>query len=85
MLFVIAMLLILLSLVYPVRADIGRSIHDGKWDISYTSCAGKLMIYEDVTVTDVDENFITFTDSRGKETKLPLRSVCSELIMDRKR
>jgi hypothetical protein len=85
LLLIIAVLLISLSLIYPVRAEIGRSIHDGKWDIRYTNCQGRLVVYEDVRVTDVDENFITIVTERGKETRLPLRSVCSELIMDRKR
>lgn len=85
MLLIIAMLLIVMSLVLPVRADIGRSIHDGYWDIKYTNCQGVLVVYENVSVTDADNNFITIVDIKGKEIKLPVRSVCSEMIMERKR
>lgn len=77
--------LVFVVLVKWAQAGIGRSIYDGVWDIQYTNCQGQPMSYENVRVTDVDDNFITFTDSRGKETKLPVRSVCSEMIMERKR
>lgn len=85
MLFIIAMLLILLSLVYPVRADIGQSIYDGVWNITFYSCSGQTVVYEAVKVVDVNDTFISFTNSRGKETKLPLTSTCSEVVMERGR
>lgn len=85
LLLIIAALLIALSLIYPVRADVGRSIYDGVWNIIFTSCSGQTVVYEAVKVVDVNDTFISFTDSRGKETKLPLTSTCSEVVMQRER
>jgi hypothetical protein len=86
LLLIIAGLLIFLSLVYPVRSDIGRSIFDGTWNIRYTDCQGRLTIYKSAKVVDSDDVWLTIKYNNGRsETRLPVQSVCAEIIMDRER
>ena len=82
----IAALLIIMSLVYPVRADMGRSPYDGEWTISFTACNGKTRIYDHCEVTQLNEQWVTFTSAgRSREIKLPIMSMCSTIIMERER
>jgi hypothetical protein len=78
--------LVMFMLVKWAQADIGRSIYDGSWTIRFTDCQGNITVYENVKVTDSDDVWITFIYDNGRfETKLPLRSVCATIIMDRDR
>lgn len=79
-------ILVFFMLVRWAQADIGRSIHDGTWTIRYTDCQGNLTIYENATVTDSGDVWLTIVYDNGQsETKLPIRSVCAEIRMDRER
>lgn len=83
---IIALLLITLGLVYPVRADTGRSVYDGEWTINFTDCAGQTTVYEYCKVNNINDTFVTFTaGGRSREVKLPMTSVCATIIMERER
>ena len=78
--------LVLFMLVRWAQADIGRSIHDGYWTIRYTDCQGNLTVYKEAKVTDSDDVWLTIVYDNGRsETKLPIRSMCVEIRMDRER
>ena len=84
--FIIALLLIAMALVYPVRADTARSVLDGEWTIIFTDCAGKEIFYYDCKIGELSDSWVTFTQGgRGREIKLPLVSVCATVIMERER
>ena len=83
---IIAALLIIMSLVYPVRADMGRSPYDGEWTITFTACNGQTRVYDHCEVTQLNEQWVTFTwAGRSREIKLPIMSMCSTIIMERER
>jgi hypothetical protein len=83
---IIAALLIIMSLVYPVRADMGRSPYDGEWTITFTACNGNTRVYDHCEVTQLNEQWVTFTwAGRSREIKLPILSMCSTIIMERER
>jgi hypothetical protein len=83
---IIAALLIIMAFVYPVRSDIGQSPYDGEWTITFTACNGQTKVYDHCEVTLLNEQWVTFTwAGRSREIKLPLMSMCSTIIMERKR
>lgn len=85
-LLIMVVVLVFVVLVKWAQADIGRSIHDGLWTVRYTSCQGQLTVYEHATVIDSGDVWLTITwDNGQKEIKLPVRSLCSELILERER
>lgn len=84
---IIALLLMSLALIMPVRAASGpgQSIHDGTWTITHTGCNGKTTVYPDCRVLDINEVYVTFTSAgRSREIKLPIVTGCSETIMERR-
>ena len=84
--FIIAILLIAMGLIYPVRADLGQSVFDGEWTIIFTDCAGKVRTYFDCKISELTDSWITFTQSgRSQEIMLPLQSVCATIVMERER
>jgi hypothetical protein len=83
---IIALLLITMALVYPVRADTARSVFDGEWTIKFTDCGGATTVYEYCVVNNINDTFVTFSaGGRSREIKLPLTSVCAMIIMERER
>ena len=77
---------VFVALVKWAQADIGRSIHDGIWTVRYTNCQGQLTVYEHATVTDSGEVWLTITwDNGQREIKLPIHSLCAEMILERER
>lgn len=85
-LLIIAAVAIMFFLVKEAQADMSRSIYDGEWTIRYTDCQGILHIYEEVTVLESGDVWITFrVGDSGPEIKLPVRSNCNEIIMIRLR
>lgn len=84
--FIIAFLLITLSLVWSVRADTARSVFDGEWTIKFTDCAGATTVFENCKVNNINDTFVTFSaGGRSLERRLPLTSVCATIIMERER
>jgi len=85
-LLIVFVVLVFVVLIRWAQADIGRSIHDGLWTVHYTNCQGQLAIYEHAKVTDSGDVWLTITwDNGQREIKLPIRSNCAELIMERER
>lgn len=83
---IIAALLILMALVYPVRADITASVYSGTWEITYVDCQGNSRVFKNCKVTEIGQTFVTFfRDNKRGEIRLPLTSSCSSVIMERKR
>jgi hypothetical protein len=83
---IIALLLVTIALVYPVRADIGQGVFTGEWTIKFTDCRGQTTVYENCKINDLDANFVTFAwGGRSGEIKLPITSFCAMIIMERER
>lgn len=85
-LLIVVVVLVLTVLIKWAQADVGRSIHDGLWTVRYTNCQGQLTVYEHAKVVDTGNIWLTVTWENGqKEIKLPLSSLCSEIILERER
>ncbi len=83
----IAALLITMALVYPSHGASGpsRSVYDGSWIITFYGCDGKVTVYEDCYILDLNDVFVTFRSAgRSREIKLPITTGCSHTIWERR-
>ena len=83
--FIIALLLLCLALVYPVRSGAQESMFAGTWTITYSDCHGQVTIYEDCKIQDVRDNYVLFKVAGRRVHMIPIITGCSSIKFVRER
>jgi hypothetical protein len=68
------------------NGQVGRSVYDGTWEITFIEISGDKTIYRSCRIAEIGDNWVTFTyGGRNDEIRLPLKSGISITIMERER
>lgn len=80
---VIAVLLIIMAFLWPIRSHAQTSMYDGVWTITYVDCQGNEFVYKGSKIDDFEGNWLMFTDGSRKEHAILMYSTCSTVRMER--